>query len=151
MSYSSFQELKVVITAAQLLTLHTAPVLLVPGQAGCVIEIESLYYRYFHGSVQFNPATADQIAVVFGSTSSSSNPNVNPELAKGFVDQAVDMSCWASPSWGLNGVIKAFPLATYKGQGLSLMQYGATFPTGANWAQGNGQLAVFLKYAYIEV
>jgi hypothetical protein len=159
MAYPSFQELKVVLTASQLLTLHTSPVLLVAGVAGTIIDVNSIYYRYLHGTTVFNPASTDGVMVVNGIM-----PNVLSEagylFATGFLDQSVDMSAWGNPMAGSpantsNFFISGVPLSYFVGQGLYLYQGNVSSPSvwgqGANWTQGNGELAVFLKYAFLEL
>ena len=150
-------ESKIVLSAAQLLSLNTSPVLLVPGKTGCLIELMSAYFRYVHGATPFNPGVSDQLTLIYGPILSS-NPTVNLTPATGFVDQSVDMANWLSPSWGGNGqpstgVSQGFPLSSYIGQGISILQFdaGDTFPTGTNWTQGTGSVVVFLKYAYVNV
>ena len=32
-----------------------------------------------------------------------------------------------------------------------LRQIDDSFPTGANWTQGDGKLAVFISYSYLEI
>ena len=153
MSFFPTQELKTVLSSAQLLTLNSAPVLLIPGKTGCLIELQSMYFRYFHGTTQFNPDANDGISVYFG-PAVPSNPAAAAILAQGFVDQNVDESAWNTPAWGGNGNGNIpFPLSSYIGTGISINQWnvGGTFPTGTDWTQGNGSLAVFIKYAYIEV
>ena len=155
MSFFPTQELKTVLSSAQLLTLNSAPVLLIPGKTGCLIELQSMYFRYFHGTTQFNPGANDFISVYFG-PAVPSNPVVPPYImfAQGFVDQTVDQSAWNTPAWGGNGNGNIpFPLSSYIGTGISINQWneGDTFPTGTDWTQGNGSLAVFIKYAYVEV
>jgi len=154
MSFFPSQELKTVLSSAQLLTLNSAPVILVPGRSGCLIEIQSLYFRYIYGSTPFNPGSSDAIAVYFGPAVSSNPVSVLSLRAKGFVDQTVDTSMWNSPSWGGNGNRNVpFALSSYIGTGISINQWDAigSFPTGTDWTLGNGSLAVFVKYSYVEV
>lgn len=151
MSYFPMGNLKVVLSASQLLTLNSDPVLLVPGKTGCVIELSSVYYRYLHGSTPFNPGDTDMIALTFGPVSSG-NVVVVPAPASGFIDQSVDQSAWSNPNWTGIVAYPAFPISGYVGGGISLTQYaGVSFPEGTDWTQGNGQLAVFLTYAYLEI
>lgn len=155
MSFFPSQQSKTILSSAQLLTLNSAPVVLVPGKAGCLIELQSLYFRYIHGTTQFNPTSNDVISVYFG-PAVSSNPVAAPYLltAQGFVDQTVDQSVWNTPAWGGNGNGNIpFTLSSYIGTGISINQWDGSdsFPTGTNWTQGNGSLAVFVKYAYVEV
>jgi hypothetical protein len=90
----------------------------------------------------------------FGVATDSNNPTVQAIQATGFVDQSVDMSAWGIPGlfFGIVGG-NSFPLSTYVGQGLSVLQYNinSPYPQGANWTQGNGTLAIFVKYTYVEV
>jgi hypothetical protein len=154
MSYSSFKEFKTILTSAQLLKLHSSPLLLVSGVPNCVIDLNSVYFRYLHGTVQYNPAALDNVYVVNGVV-----PNVLSFIdglpATGFVDQSVDMSFWNSGLCGevsSGGGLNAIATANILGQGLYLYQCtGGNASAGADWTQGNGQLAVFLKYAYVEL
>lgn len=155
MSFFPSQQLKTILSAAQLLTLNSVPVVLVPGKSGCLIELQSLYFRYIHGTTQFNPGSNDVISVYFGPAVSSNPAALDTALtAPGFVDQTVDASMWGPPSWGGNGNGNTpFTLSSYIGTGISINQWdtGGSFPTGTDWTQGNGSLAVFVKYAYVEV
>jgi hypothetical protein len=153
MANSSFREFKTVLSAAQILTLHSAPVLLVPGVSNCVIDLNSVYFRYMHGTVQYNPAGTDAVYVVNGVV-----PNVLAYFggleATGFVDQSVDISMWNSGLCGqpVSPSLSAIATSYIVGQGLYLYQGTlGNIASGANWTQGNGTLAVFLKYAYVEV
>ena len=144
MANSSFQELKVVLTATQILSMHTNPVLLIAGVSECVIDINSIYFRYLHGSTPFNPAESDVIYVANGVVPDVLIP-FDTTIATGFVDQTVDMSVWNSSLAG------AVPLSYILGKGIYLYQGTGTGGSGSNWTQGNGELAVFIKYAYVEI
>ena len=66
MSYLSVLQNKTLLTAAQIKSLVASPVLLIPGQAGCVIDLQSVYFRYIHGSVPFNPVAGDGFVLFNG-------------------------------------------------------------------------------------
>jgi len=155
MSFLATQEFKTVLTAAQLLTLNSNPVLLVPGRAGCLIELQSLYMRFIYGGTAFNPGPNDELSIYLG-PAVSTNPFGQYILvsAQGLVDQTADQAVWQQPTWGGSGGV-VFPPLSYVGSGISITEWdddGAnSFPTGTNWSQGNGELAVFIKYAYVEV
>jgi hypothetical protein len=152
MASTSFQELKVVLTSTQILAMHTSPVALVPGRTGCIIDVNSIYYRYLHGGTPFNPAGDDSIFLTEGSVTAGL---VSGFIATGFVDQSVDMSTWAeSPVGGFASGEggNAATLSAILGAGLFFTQTSESNPSqGANWTQGNGQIAVFVKYAYVEI
>ena len=153
MSYLPIIPLKTVLTSAQILSLNSAPVGLIPGRTGCIIEISSVYYRYLHGGTAFNPGASDAIALVFGSVAVG-NVTVNQIVASGFVDQTADQSAWGIAGWTSPlANTPTFPLSSYIGQGVSITQYNTddAFPTGANWTRGNGELAVFISYSHLEV
>lgn len=153
MGYFPVSPLKIVLTSAQILSLNSAPVGLIPGRAGCIVEISSVYYRYLYNSTAFNPGDSDAIALVFGSVSAG-NVTVNQIVASGFVDQTADQSAWNLVGWSsLLANTPTFPLSSYVGQGVSITQYNMddSFPTGANWTQGDGKLAVFISYSYLEI
>jgi hypothetical protein len=151
----------VTVTATQIKAMNTAPVTIVSGVAGQVINVESLLVIYNYNSVAFNPQ-ADDLVVVFlgaadGSNTAMTQDGVGTD-ATGFVDQTESMASWQanwpetnSPSndAGTDGGILSTVL---RGSGLYLTQYNITdgFPTGANWTSGDGTLLVFVRYSLIE-
>ncbi len=148
---------KTVLTAAQILTLSSAPVLLIPGKAGCLIELNSVYFRYLHGSVPFNPAASDVLMMFTGASDAACLNPINGVIATGFVDQSVDMAAWMAPTLSeannSNSATGARPLSDVLGQGLYLFQFDSSgiFPAGANWTLGNGSLVVFLRWSYMKI
>ena len=155
MSYQSVLQNKTLLTAAQLKSLVASPVLLIPGQAGCVIDLQSVYFRYIHGSVVFNPG-ANDVFVLYNGTQSSCLTSLSMTVASGFIDQTVDQSVWSSPSFSsiiIAGTPPALALSTFKGAGAFLTQYNSagTFPAGTDWTLGNGSLLVFLRWAYVPI
>ena len=132
--------------------MHTNPVLLIAGVSECVIDINSIYFRYLHGSTPFNPAESDVIYVANGVVPDVLIP-FDTTIATGFVDQTVDMSVWISSLAGtLTAPPGVVPLSYILGKGIYLYQGTEdTGGSGSNWTQGNGELAVFIKYAYVEI
>lgn len=154
MSYLSVLQNKTLLTAAQIKSLVASPVLLIPGQAGCVIDLQSVYFRYIHGSTPFNPVTGDAF-VLFNGTHANCLTSLSVN-ATGFIDQTTDQSAWTQPSFSSNitaGAPPAIVLSVLEGAGAFLTQYatGGTFPTGTDWTQGNGSLLVFLRWAYVPI
>lgn len=150
MSFSPLYNSKTILSSAQLLLLNSNPVQLVSGIAGHVPNVQSVYYRYLAGVTPYNPNALDRIGVyITGTTINGLYTNYS---ATGWVDQSVDMSVWDTPSFSGNGVYTAVPLSNVTGQGISITQFrSGSFPTGANWTQGNGQLVVFLRYEFISL
>jgi hypothetical protein len=156
MSNAATYASKQILSATQILSLNTSPILVIPGQAGCIIDVVSVYFRYIHGSVAFNPGAHDSLVYYYGTPVNASNTLKGVVTATGFVDQAADESVWGSPGLVNNAAFssnQSVPLSSVEGQGLYLSQYDTqdSFPTGANWTQGNGQIAVFLRWAYISI
>ncbi len=154
MSYLSVLQNKTLLTAAQIKSLVASPVLLIPGQAGCVIDLQSVYFRYIYGSVPFNPAANDGFVLFNGIHANCLAAFY--VTAAGFVDQATDQSAWAQPSFCNNftaGTPPAIALSVLEGTGAFLTQYdtGGTFPAGTDWTLGNGSLLVFLRWAYVPI
>lgn len=142
---------KTLLTAAQLKSLVASPVLLIPGKAGCVIDLETVYFRYLAGSTPFNPASGDAF-VLYTGTKSSCLTALNPTGAEGFIDQTTDQSAWAAPAYSVvitTGDDAAVPLSGIKGAGGYLTQFNGTFPSGTDWTAGNGALLVFLRWSYL--
>lgn len=158
MSNTSLLQTKLILSSAQLLNLNTNPVLVIPGVVGCLIDVQSIYFRYIHGTTPFNPSSSDGF-VFFNGSLENALTAINPIQASGFIDQSSDQSAWGAPVLsGLNGAgdvseAGAIALSAIEGIGLYLTQYNVddSFPTGANWTDGNGSLAVFLRWAYVQV
>jgi hypothetical protein len=153
MSYFPEQLYEVTISAAACKTLNSVPVLLVPGKAGCIVDIKSCLIRYTPGTIPFNPdwsGTTDIFQVYTGNNSSINSvfSNYTVDCAD-FVDQTTSEMAIVG-NWWVSGL--AVPLSDVEGQGIYLLQYdsNSNFPTGVNWTAGNGSLTVFTKAAYIE-
>ena len=151
---SSFPEYTAVVslTAAQIKTLHTTPVVVAPGKTGCIIDVKSMVIVYHYGGTPFNPGDSDAVCFITGTL-----PNAfvgyagDTILAEGFCDQATDQIV-QSPSWWVVGSNAAsIPLSDVIGSGISIWQYAALvgWPTGANWTTGNGTFTVYVTYSYI--
>ena len=159
MSNFSYHESKTILTPSQLLSLNTVPIQLIPGQPNCVIELLSIYMRFLHSTVAYNPNAdgGDTFYLYQGTPSPNTCLYGGFISASGFVDQSVDMAAWGIPSTfevplpsTENGF--AVPFSDVVGSGGYLIQADENdvFPNGANWTTGNGSLAVFLRWAYIE-
>lgn len=141
------QSARISLTAAQILSLNSAPVELLAGTAGSIIIVYSLYIRLFHGTTPFNPQATDFLVYYLGNTNNTTLTNFQTK-ATGFVDQTQDMSSWQSPYMGEGG--GADLTADIKGSGLWLTQCtDNSFPSGANWTQGNGTMLVLIEYAIV--
>jgi hypothetical protein len=154
---SSFPEYTAVVqvTAAQIKSMHTSPVQLVPGQAGCIVDIKSILLVYHAGTQVFNPTSTDFVGVFTGTIPNIFSTYTNGVcLAEGFTDQASDQLVWAFPWWDTgaqNTGIDAVALSAVIGSGIFLWYYdtGDVFPGGANWTQGNGTITAYVEYSYI--
>ena len=157
MSYlPSFYTKIVQVSAAQLLTLNTAPIQLVAGKPGQVLVLESSYIRYNYNTTPFNPASGDKVAMFIGNHDTTFNAGLNQDSvgtpAVGFVDQTENTSTWMLSYTG--NISGAGTLASaFRGSGLYLTQYSTNlsqFPSGTNWTHGDGTLSVFVRYGFIE-
>ena len=155
MSNQAMFENKQVISTAQILNLNSVPVLIIPGQAGCVIDMISIYFRYIAGTTPFNPGISDLIQLFSGSPEANALLNFSSVVTTGFIDQSTDQSAWgAATLTGINLTTpQAVPLSSVEGQGVYLTQWNSSdsFPTGANWSTGNGSLVVFCSWSYLRV
>jgi hypothetical protein len=151
MSY--FPELVVVTTinSTQCKALATAPVLIAPGVAGCIVDIKSLLVRYNPGSTPFNPnwnGSSNDVFQPFSGNISSGNVFINYTASgcAGMVDQTTAQICYEGNWW-----VGGNPLSDVEGYGIYLCQYDTNsgFPIGTNWTQGNGSLTVICRVAYI--
>lgn len=155
MSNQSSYQNKTLLIAAQLKSLVASPVLLIPGEAGCVIELQSAYFRLLSGATPFNPGAGDAL-VLFTGTTSHCLTSLNPVPATGFLDQTTDQSAWATPSFSsvlTSGNPPATPLSDIVGAGGYLTQFNTadTFPMGTDWTTGGGALLVFLRWSYLPI
>jgi hypothetical protein len=151
MSYFPEKTFITTVNTSACKTLNTVPVLLVPGVAGCIVDIKACLIRYNPGTTPFNPnwnSTVDLFELYTGGgTAATSFANYGIACA-GFVDQTVSemafLGNWWAPTLGI-------PLSDVEGQGIYLIQYDSnnSLPTGTNWTQGNGSLTVFTRAAYI--
>ena len=139
------------LTAAQIKTLHTTPVVVAPGKVGCIIDVKSMVIVYHHGSTPFNPSANDAVCFITG-TLPNAFAGYGTIQAEGFCDQATDQFV-QSPAWWIVGSSDAsIPLSDVIGSGIFIWQYAALstgWPTGANWTTGNGTFTVYVTYSYI--
>lgn len=155
-SNAGSKTLVVTIPSAQVLTLNSAPVVLVPGTPGNIIQMNWGYIRYIAGSTMFNPQPADNIIFIHGTGGPTGAGNFFTNYANGqpaitFVDQSVDMGSWFDGWWsGAFNSGTALPITDFIGQPVSLAQGDNQTPPGADWTQGNGSLKVFINYTVIE-
>jgi len=141
------------LTAAQIKTMHTVPVVVAPGKAGCIIDVKSMIIVYHHGSTPFNPGANDVLCFITGVLPNAFVGYAGDTVqAQGFCDQTTDQFV-QSPAWWIAGPESAsLPLSDVIGSGISIWQYallGAGWPTGANWTAGNGTFTVYVTYSYI--
>lgn len=152
----------VVIPAAQVRSLHSAPIQLVPGSAGNLFNLYSLYLRYVYGTVAFNPVANDVLVAYTGDGTAAGSLMTYPGIdfnAVGCVDQTVDMTGYLDAWFGQTASSPdpvARPAASLVGAGLYLTQFRTagglytTFPSGgADWTQGDGELIVRVEYSYL--
>jgi hypothetical protein len=141
------------LTAAQIKTLHTTPVVVAPGKTGCIIDVKSMVIVYHYGGTPFNPGSSDAVCFITGTLPNAFVGYAGDTIqAEGFCDQATDQIV-QSPSWWVVGSNAAsIPLSDVIGSGISIWQYAALstgWPTGANWTTGNGTFTVYVTYSYI--
>lgn len=142
---------KMTITAAQIKTLRGAPVQIIPGKAGCVVDLKFVFMKYTFGSVPFGTiVSGDEILLVHGTPP---NSLVNTGAAMGFIDQTQNMGQYSAVIWydptGDIGV----PPANLIGQPVYVYQYNQTsgWNNGTNWTTGDGSVTFTVRYSYIEV
>ena len=140
------------LTAAQIKTLHTTPVIVAPGKAGCIIDVKSMVIVYHHGSTPFNPSVNDDVCIITGTLPNAFVGYPSGTIqAVGFCDQTTDQFV-QSPPWWTSPVTPAIPLSDVIGSGISIWQYAefsTGWPNGANWSAGNGTFTVYVTYSYI--
>ena len=141
------------LTAAQIKTLHTTPVIVAPGKAGCIIDVKSMVIVYHHGSTPFNPSANDAVCIITGTLPTAFVGYAGDTVqAVGFCDQTTDQFVQSPPWWFVGSGAASIPLSDVIGSGISIWQYaalGAGWPTGANWSAGNGTFTVYVTYSYI--
>ena len=149
MSYFPETIIEVTLTAAQLLTLNSAPVLVAPARVGCIVDIKSCFARYNPGTTPFNvnhASTSDTFQLYTGTPEECFSTY---QLGcGGFVDQTTSQMGWIASNWWLSTPL---PLSDVEGIGIYLAQYDANqnFPAGTNWTQGNGTMTLIMRVAYI--
>jgi len=141
---------RVSLTSAQLLSLNSAPIEVITGTSGSIINVYNLYLRFFHGTTPFNPQPEDGFVFYLGNPDNTTLVNygaISGCNAQGFIDQTQDMGSWLD-GW-MGGGTAADLTADILGSGLWLTQYNSnnTFPTGSNWTQGNGTMLALIEYA----
>jgi len=154
----------VTVPASKILTMFTAPVLLVSGLANNIIMCTHCLITYNFVSTAFNPGASDVISFVTGGTTLLSFDallgGIRNIAAVGFVDQTQSMFAEMDNSiYGSDGTsaatVPASPLSGISGGGLYVVQYNNsgshTYPTGANWTLGNSTLTFYLEYCYVPV
>jgi hypothetical protein len=149
MSYFPETVVEVTLTATQLLTLNSAPVVVVPGKTGCIVDIKSCFARYNPGSTPFNvnhASTTDIFQLYTGTT--DNNFNTYQLGCAGFLDQTTSQMGWIASNWWLSD---PQPLTDVEGASIYLAQYDGNqgFPAGTNWTVGNGTLTLIMRVAYI--
>ena len=140
------------LTAAQIKTLHTTPVIVAPGKAGCIIDVKSMVIVYHYGGTPFNPSSNDAVCFITGTLPNAFVGYAGDTIqAVGFCDQTTDQFV-QSPPWWTSPVTPAIPLSDVIGSGISIWQYAefsTGWPNGANWSAGNGTFTVYVTYSYI--
>lgn len=140
------------LTATQIKNLHTSPILVAPGVAGCVVDIKSIVLEYIAGTQAFNPNASDIIALITGTI-----PNVFANYAGGIVGASSLFGSTTSKTingftwWaGFNVATQPQQLSNVIGQGIQLMHFrSGSIGTGANWTLGNGTAKLTIQYSYI--
>ena len=154
MSYLPEYTAEVSLTSAQLLTLHSSPVLLAPGVPGTIIDIKSIYIEYLPGTVAYTVGASDWVTILTGSIPNALLAgNQFVVTANGFFNSLTSManfgySWWSGPFVGGS----ATPLSVVEGSGIYLYQFDsndASLADGANWTGGNGSCKVCITYAYL--
>ena len=141
------------LTAAQIKTLHTTPVVVAPGKAGCIIDVKSMVIVYHYGGTPFNPSMQDAVCFITGTLPNAFVGYAGDTIAAaGFCDQTTDQFVQSPPWWVVGSEDASIPLSDVIGSGISIWQYAgvsASWPTGANWSSGNGTFTVYVTYSYI--
>ena len=142
------------ITAAQIKQLNTAPVIIIPARAGCVIKIHSSLFVYTYGTTPFGPIDSnDTIALVEGSPLTGNGFTTGFVLnVTGFLDQTQNMGMWNALTMA-NPISGNLPSIDLVDTPVALFQYNQNsgWPSGTNWLVGDGTMVVMVRYAYIEV
>lgn len=143
------------LSSAQLLTLNSIPVEVVPGVPGFIPIIESGYMVYTAGTTPYSVNADDAIALYVGDdTQAGSIINYGDLPATQFIDvfnpdQGIYFFApsyqWTNPN---PSVIPHAPTASLAGRGMYLAQY-RDFPTGVDWTGGNGTLKIVVEYNYV--
>lgn len=146
------------VPTAAVLTLNSNPFVIVPGLAGFVPNLKSLYIRYNFGTQVFNPTSNDFLNAVIGSGANALLNNIvltSPTV--GFVDQTQNMALFydtylQAQGPGFSGS-NSVALSSLSGSAIKLIQYrkNMTFPAGVDWTQGDGSLTVFVEYVYMRL
>jgi len=154
MNAPTHQNVRVALTAAQILDLGTTPVQIVPGSPGQLIVVYNMYLRLFAGTTPFNPSDTDVFGFYVGSLASANEASFGDDSGVscvGFADQTTDQSLWFE-AWLGNG--NASYTANVIGSGLSLVRgnnnsFPTLWPSGGNWAEGNGTMLALVEYSYV--
>ena len=143
------QNVRVPLSAAQILNLGTTPVQIVAPSAGQIIVPYNTYLRLFAGTTPFNPLSGDHLAFYLGNPANTQLIEYPGGLsAIGFADQTVDMSQWHD-GW-MGGGATADSTVDIIGSGLFLaLGNGGTFPSGTNWTLGNGTMLALVEYSLV--
>jgi hypothetical protein len=142
------------LSAAQVSTLNSNPVLVVPGISGYVPIIESGYMIYVPGTLPYTVSPDDAIALYVGDgTPDGSIINYAELPADNFIDAFnPDKGIYIfTPSyqWTTPSSIPHVPTSSLSGHGIYLNQWASPFPTGTNWTGGNGTIKIVIEYNYI--
>lgn len=154
MSYNAQLTAAITLTAAEVKSLIASPTLLVSGRAGAIINLLSCLLVYQSGGTPFGTIqSGDAISPVLGK-GQAWGLIVNDGggcIAAGFIDQSVTMASWLDSSF-VNNNSGNPTIADLEGASLYLTQFNQNdgYPSGTDWAIGNGTLTVFIRYTFVE-
>lgn len=151
-NFPEIQSAKVSLTAAQIKQLNTTPVEIIPGLAGHVVDLKSVFFLYTFGSVAFGPIDPNDTLTLINGTPPSGSVTTADASAAGFIDQTQNMGQWMLAIW-YPPTTNSYPPSGVIGAASSLFQYNVNtgWPNGENWTTGDGSLTIFVRYAYVKV
>jgi len=149
------------VTAAQLLTLNSHPLLVVPGVAGYVPIVESGFLIYNPGTEAYTIGGNDDILLLTGNVANPSEVLSNytgfgANLMMNVIGSAQPVVNYWNPSYQFgtptSPTIPGVPASNLVGYGITLIQYDSSdaFPTGTDWTGGNGTFTLFVEYTFVK-